>query len=313
MKFLYTKIRMRRKPPIQSNGMIGLAAWAGQSLGMFSAHQHLDLEINFVISGTVRYLIGGQLVELPPGRMCLLWGGVVHQMMRNREPVEMIWVTVPLAVVLRWGLPDYFVRPLLATGIVVDPTPLPRDQDTLRQWISDLGGGSDDLPVRRSSNTVLDEIVLLEIETRLRRCALGLSGEANAVTVSPQDSQADSTAHSDRGLTAVETMAQFMSQNFQNEIEVADVAKPAHLHPNYAMVIFRQHTGMTISQYLTLQRVAHAQRLLATTDDPITDIAFRSGFRSVSRFYEAFRQQTKNSPRRFRLHISPKHRLHFTE
>jgi len=61
--------------------------------------------------------------------------------------------------------------------------------------------------------------------------------------------------------------------------------------------------GMTLSQYLTLQRVAHAQRRLATSGDVIQEIALDSGFGSVSRFYEAFRQQTGNSPRRFRLQM----------
>jgi transcriptional regulator GlxA family with amidase domain len=41
---------------------------------------------------------------------------------------------------------------------------------------------------------------------------------------------------------------------------------------------FRQYTGTTVGQWLTAQRLALAQRLLETTDEPIERIAERAGF-----------------------------------
>lgn len=284
---------------------MGLAAWAGESRGMSVAHRHLDLEINYLLSGNIRYLAGGRIVDLPPRRVCLLWGGVPHQMIRSRDAAEAIWVTIPLAVVLRWGLPDRLIRPLLAAGIVADPAPRPGDLDLLRQWIEDLPGrGAMGIERRKSGREASDSsaIALLEIEARLRRFAQGLAQEQQE-----QAEGADLTsAHGDRGLAAVEAMAQFITRNYAGEITIPDIAAEAHLHPNYAMTVFRRHTGMTLAQYLVLQRVAQAQRLLATTDTSIEKIAFDSGFGSISRFYEAFRQQTGNSPRRFRLHLAKK-------
>jgi AraC-like DNA-binding protein len=261
---------------------LGLAAWERQSHGMQSAHQHLDLELNYVLSGTMRYLVGGRIVTLPPLRLCLLWGGVPHQMLPSTQVVEALWVTIPLTAVLRWSLPETLIRPLLATGFIADPAPRSTDLEQLRQWVDDL------------KTPTLGEIVLLELEARLRRLARGL--------VEPL-AEPTATTPSEGTLAAVEAMAHFISQNFQNPIGVTAVAEPAHLHPNYAMTLFRRHVGLTISQYLTLQRIAHAQRLLLTTDMPILEIALESGFSSVSRFYEAFRQQTGNSPRRFRLRM----------
>ena len=269
---------------------------------MMSAHRHLDLEINYVLSGTMRYLVGGRIVELPLCRLCLLWGGVLHQMIRSPQAAQVIWITVPLDVVLRWGLPDRLIRPLLAAGLITDPISRAGDLGLLHQWINDLPG----LREPRATDAATKEagdVTLLEIEARLRRFAQSLRTETQTPTDTVTD-QDTSSAHGDRGLAAVEAMAQFISRNFQNDIGVAEIAEPAHLHPNYAMTLFRRHTGMTLSQYLTLQRVAHAQRLLATTGDPIHEIALGSGFGSVSRFYEAFRQQTGNSPRRFRLHLT---------
>lgn len=259
---------------------LGLAAWERLSHGMPTAHQHLDLELNYVLSGTMRYLVGGRIVELPQQQLCLLWGGVPHQMLPSQPAVEALWVTVPLATVLRWSLPETLQRPLLATGFIADPAPRATDQALLRQWIEDL------------ADPTLREIVLLEIEARLRRLARGL--------VEPMTDMAGAT-QSEGSLIAVEAMARFIAHHFQDPLRVAQITATAHLHPNYAMTLFRQHTGLTILQYLTLQRLAHAQRLLLTSDTPIAEIALESGFGSLSRFYEAFQQQIGSSPRQFRL------------
>ena len=296
---------------LREEGEIGLAGWTGHTLGMTTAHRHVDLEINYVLSGSMTYLVGGRLVPLPLQRLCLLWGGVPHQMLRGSGVAEAIWVTIPLTTVLRWGLPEGLIQPLLATGYLADSQPLAGDFNQLVQWINDLPKHAVHRPTiareNRGANQydTVQRIVLLEIEARLRRFVIGLA------VASPEDSRVGLTAvsltpaHPDRGLVAVEAMAQFMSSKFRDDIGVAEIAEEAHLHPNYAMTLFRRHTGMTLSQYLVLQRVAHAQRLLSTTDEAIASIALDSGFGSVSRFYEAFRQQTGNTPRGFRLHMAP--------
>jgi transcriptional regulator GlxA family with amidase domain len=58
------------------------------------------------------------------------------------------------------------------------------------------------------------------------------------------------------------------------------------------------HTG--ILDYLTQYRVAHAQRLLVTTDLPVLEIALACGFNSLSRFYAAFKKICGRSPRTYR-------------
>lgn len=283
---------------------LGLAGWIGQSRGMTSAHRHLDLEINYVLAGTMTYLVGGRLVELPSHRLCLLWGGVPHQMIRSPRAIEAIWVTIPLTIVLRWGLPDRLVRPLLATGFLADAAPQSGDLDRLHQWLKDLPPRGTGRFASSRNDAASVEIALLEIEARLRRFAQGCSCPPPNAPETP----GDQSAHSDRGLAAVEAMAQFICRNFQEAVGVPEIADAAHLHPNYAMTLFRRHTGMTLCQYLILQRVAHAQRRLATSGDAIPAIALDSGFGSVSHFYETFRQQTGNSPRRFRLQMQAKQR-----
>ena len=57
--------------------------------------------------------------------------------------------------------------------------------------------------------------------------------------------------------------------------------------------------------YLAQYRVAHAQRLLATTDRTVLDIAMEAGFTSASRFYVTFQKITGKSPRAYRFSLLP--------
>ena len=44
------------------------------------------------------------------------------------------------------------------------------------------------------------------------------------------------------------------------------------LHPNYAMNLFRQTFGTTMTHFITEHRISHAQRLLVTTDEAILTV-----------------------------------------
>jgi transcriptional regulator GlxA family with amidase domain len=58
--------------------------------------------------------------------------------------------------------------------------------------------------------------------------------------------------------------------------------------------------GITIYEYVVQMRISHAQRLLATTDREVTDIAMDCGFASLNRFYETFGRLVKMAPAAYR-------------
>jgi AraC-like DNA-binding protein len=66
------------------------------------------------------------------------------------------------------------------------------------------------------------------------------------------------------------------------------------------MSLFRKSFGISIGDYITQYRIAHAQRLLVTTTMNVSEIALDSGFGSVSRFYTAFKQVCEMSPGAYR-------------
>ena len=97
----------------------------------------------------------------------------------------------------------------------------------------------------------------------------------------------------------MEKMAFFIAENYAKPLRVAEIAKAVGIHPEYAVRLFRKTCGMSLVDYVTKHRISHAQRLLATTNRKVVDIAFESGFSSASRFYAAFQKACGKSPKRY--------------
>jgi len=71
-------------------------------------------------------------------------------------------------------------------------------------------------------------------------------------------------------------------------------------HPDYAATLFKKTFGTTLNRFLVDHRIQHAQRMLVTSDENILQIAFDSGFNSLSRFNAAFKDLCGATPRGFR-------------
>jgi len=217
--------------------------------------------------------------------MAVFWGAMPHQLVRVERGTIANWLTVPLAWFLEWQMPAAFNRAILDGKIVLEPNESrgQSDIEAFHRWHADL---ATKLPERR-------KLVLLETEARLRRLALTVDAKmvrARKLAL-PQTSG---------GAGRVDQMAAYIAEHYTEPIRVTEIARNAGLHPDYATTLFRKTCGMGLVDYINQHRISHAQRLLATTDQKILQIAFDSGFGSASRFYAAFMSECGQSPKQYR-------------
>ncbi|MEX1118171.1 MAG: helix-turn-helix domain-containing protein [Terrimicrobiaceae bacterium] len=78
---------------------------------------------------------------------------------------------------------------------------------------------------------------------------------------------------------------------------LGDLARQAGMHPAYFSAKFHAHTGKTLTDFLAELRVERAKHLLAYTGLPISEIAFSSGFRSISQFNRVYKKLSGHPPR----------------
>ena len=96
----------------------------------------------------------------------------------------------------------------------------------------------------------------------------------------------------------------YISENCEQVITLDNIAEQFGFSSYYFSRLFKSATGYNFTEYLTLQRVKRAQLFLADSDMNITEIAFSSGFKSISSFNRAFRQFRGCAPRDYRKYHS---------
>jgi transcriptional regulator GlxA family with amidase domain len=89
-------------------------------------------------------------------------------------------------------------------------------------------------------------------------------------------------------------------QRLGQPLPVKALAARCALSPRQFTRRFREATGTTPHQWLLTQRLALAQRLLETTDQPIDHIAASAGFGTTAAMRLQFQQALDTSPAAYR-------------
>jgi AraC-like DNA-binding protein len=240
--------------------------------------RHNEIEINLLLSGSLTYLIGGRRITIRAGQFAVFWAAIPHQIVAAEGRQPYFVVTLPLGWFLSSGFPESFVHTVLKGSIVSEESAFLGDEARFGQWSSDL----------QSPDAVRERAALLEIQARLLRMAR------------EQPKRRHGKPSPALNLSKADQLAAYIARHYAEPISADAIAKASGLHPNYAMNLFRKAFGTTITDFITQHRISHAQRLLVTTHDPIVEIAFASGFQSLSRFNEAFKRACGCSPREYR-------------
>lgn len=248
-------------------------------------HIHSDLEMTLVLKGTMDLMFGGRRVQMPTGRFVIHWAARPHCVVRCTTPLLKYGIAVPLPWFLHLQLPGDFTARILRGEMIAeaDESRAAEDAIAVERWFRVLQAG----------NPADTKLVFLEVEARL-----GWMSRAPAPRRSPF--RASTVRHPPVSLEKVDSMIGFITRHYADPISSADVAQSVNLHPKYAMAMFREKMKLTILDYITAQRIAHAQHLLISTNMKTIDVAFQSGFGTVSRFYKAFSDAVHVSPHAYR-------------
>ncbi len=259
--------------------------WLGEP--MRRADRHNEIELNLIKSGSLTYLFGGERITLMQGGLGAFWAAIPHQIVACSERSEYFVVTLPLAWFLECRLPPSLVDRLLHGQFLRDRAQdrLELDYSLFRGWAQDMAQTQ-----RRS-----DSAFRLELHARLLRLSENLAPRKK-----PGSERPPRALIGEANLSKAERLAAYIAQHCQEPILISRAAREVGLHPNYAMSLFKKTFNLTLNEFLTQHRMSHAQRLLATTDAKVLEIALEAGYPTLSRFYAAFKKMCGCSPGRYR-------------
>ena len=95
-------------------------------------------------------------------------------------------------------------------------------------------------------------------------------------------------------------VTQYVQENLQRELRLAELSALVHMSPYHFARLFRRSIGMPPHKFVVRCRIDAARTLLAARRSPIAEIGQLVGFRTPSHFTTTFRRITGMTPSAYR-------------
>jgi len=99
---------------------------------------------------------------------------------------------------------------------------------------------------------------------------------------------------------AVVRARDYIREHLQDDITLADIAKAACTSTFYICKLFKRHTGVNFTEYVSRMRIEKACELLLNPNLRISEIAYDVGFQSLTHFNRVFRKLIGEAPTIYR-------------
>ncbi|WP_371374013.1 helix-turn-helix domain-containing protein [Sporomusa aerivorans] len=159
----------------------------------------------------------------------------------------------------------------------------------ISRGVMELGGDADmllDLKIRSG-----EEIAKVTTLPELKVWLTGIIGEMGALLTEKQQAAI---------VRAISHAKQFITENYQQDISLEELAKREYLSSSYFSRTFTEMVGMSFTDYLKTVRIKRAQALLLTSGRGVADIAAAVGYQDPNYFSRVFKLVTGKSPLQYR-------------
>lgn len=101
----------------------------------------------------------------------------------------------------------------------------------------------------------------------------------------------------------IEKVMVYMKENYRREVKLEELSMMSFFSRNYFCKLFKETTGMTVSEYIQKLRIEEACSLLQNTNKTILEISLEVGYRDLKFFTEVFKRLTGKTPGSYRKTI----------
>lgn len=245
---------------------------------MFSTHLHQYYEFLYFASGSATYIVEGNEYSAESGDLFITRPGELHSIaFLSDDDYERYFIQFS----------DSFLSDIpvdLLASIKALPfgtgNKIPRhliEKSNIPQIFKNMGKC---VTMHNEETNIVSKAYIIELLYETNHI-LPLTGKTEAT-------------ESDR----IQTVKAYINENLPNEISLDLICEKAYIDKYYLCHLFKKETGITIKDYINLQRIALAKKLIEEGKNP-SSVFRECGFNDYSSFYRVFKKHSGKSPREF--------------
>lgn len=268
----------------------------------YPAHLHRQVEIMFVIAGDLEITIEDQTHALSKGDLSITFPDKIHSLHTSHSSRVLLMVfDIDFLQDFRKAFSDFIPNdPILYVGQLTE-----HGKNAL-SWLISLSknmNATADMPnikelpnhpVISDTTKIVDEQNDISPNLLYTKSYLTilLTDIFSVLTLSKRNTCTDKNI--------CENILIYLDQHFQENISLESTAKALGISRFYLSQIFSSKLHTSFPSYVTARRLDYAEKLLTTTNKPVTEIAYDAGFCSPRTFFRSFQNAYQITPHQYR-------------
>ncbi|MFB5761231.1 AraC family transcriptional regulator [Paenibacillus medicaginis] len=255
-------------------------------------HSHLGIELLLIHQGRGTVIVNNRSFEIKPGMLCIFQPFQLHHLTLDyshdqcfERSLAIFEPTMFEAYFEKWPALHAFF-----TYIYLGKLPFPclYDIDDQHILVHLFRNFQERLPFGAETNRSEEiSLFLVNFFHFLKPMWSHLEGDYAAYPAGRKNHQ-------------VEKILSWIETNYHIPYRLDDLAKSLHVSPYHLSHLFKEATGLSISEYIAARRIHQSVRLLTTTTKPISFIAEEIGLTNVSYFCKLFKEHMDITPHQYR-------------
>jgi AraC-like DNA-binding protein len=257
-------------------------------------HYHPEIELVYIKESHGKRVIGDKIEPFFAGDLVLVGSNLPHVWLSDESFHQNMESTSAKSVVI------YFNKEIFGEGFYSL-----RELEKINTLFKNAKRG---LKIQHATHDIVINMMEdLVHKTNFER-VLGLLRILHTLSTSDDIEFINSETYSgvvyNRDVDRLADVFKYINSSFGSDITLNDVAKKANLTPQSFCRLFKKRMNKHFMEYLNEVRISHACRYLMDTDCSISEIAYMSGFKTVSNFNKVFKEITGYCPTSYRLKAS---------
>ncbi|WP_261805852.1 AraC family transcriptional regulator [Lapidilactobacillus luobeiensis] len=248
-------------------------------------HWHPEYEIQYYLDGSRRFFIEGKTFNLKPGSLVIVNADQIHCSFSDNS----VFHDRVLLLFENSQFCDYFaplkidlVRFFAENSGVIE-VPL-ADRKYLKDLFEMIAWEVSNKYVMYHQLSVAKLLELISYIIRLRQRGSLLDSGSSGM---PENE-------------LVNKVKWYIRNNYNEVGSLEDLAKYFYLDKSYLSRVFKKESGYTVGEFINIQKIQAAQKLLEDTTYSISEVSEQVGYGNVTYFNRVFKRYVESSPLQYR-------------